>query len=226
MKKILSIFFLLGIATPSFAQEETKSETKGFSFGLKAAPGIGWFKPETQKQTSNGAKFNFSYGIMTEFNFTDNYSLATGLEINHIKGSTRQTNVLGEVSNTTKIQYLMLPLTIKMKTKEIGAMKYFGQFGLGSSYALKSKADITTNYSGVVTTQNDLAADTSIAMIKESLLIGLGVEYNLVGSTSAVFSVMYDNGFTNLNSKDVRRSLSYPGKLTNKAIVATIGILF
>lgn len=227
MKKIVWIFSLLFITVTAGAQDQqATSTTKKFNFGLKAAPGIGWFKPESSKQTSDGAKFNFGYGIMTEFNFTDNYCFATGLEVNHVKGATRQTIAFGEVSSTLKIQYLTLPLTLKMKTKEIGAMKYFGQFGVGNSFALKSKADVRTNFSGNVTTYNNVDADSSVAMIRESLLIGLGAEYNLVGSTSAVFSVMYDNGFTNLNSKEARRSLSYPGKLSSKAIIVTLGILF
>lgn len=224
MKKILSIFFILIIANSSFAQDSPSY--KKFNFGLKAAPGLGWFKPDSPKQTSDGVKINFSYGIMTEFNFTENYCFATGLEVNHVKGATRQTNAFGEVSSTMRIQYLMLPLTLKMKTKEIGALKYFGQFGLGSSFALKTKADVTTNYGGVVTSMKDIDADSSVSVIKESLLIGLGAEYNLVGTTSAVFSIMYDNGFTNLYSKDVKLTPSYPGKLTNKAVVVTIGILF
>jgi hypothetical protein len=230
MKKILSVFFLMLVVKTSWAQEDSKF--KKFHFGLKAAPSLNWFKPDNNKQSNDGTKFAFGYGVMTEFNFTENYCFATGIEVNNVRGATRiaiaetGTGIPGELSQKLKLQYLTLPLTLKMKTNEIGMMKYFGQFGISNGVLLKSKTDYTaTIASSSITKENEDYAKYT-GLFRESLIVGLGVEYNLVGSTSAMFSINYDNGFTDVYGKQRRKQLDYPGKLTSKAIVFNIGVLF
>jgi hypothetical protein len=228
MKKILSVFFLMLVVNTGWAQEESKS--KMFHFGLKAAPGLNWFKPDNNIEKNDGAKFSFGYGIMTEFNFTDNYCFATGLEINNVRGATRYSysiaGIAVESSQKYKLQYLTIPLTLKMKTNEIGMLRYFGQFGINNGFRLKAKADVSSTIAGTVTTEENLEVSESVSLFRESLVVGLGAEYNLVGNTSAVFSLTYDNGFTNTYSSKATKLPGYPGKLTNKAIILTVGILF
>lgn len=230
MKKILSVLFLMFVINTAFAQDAASTSSspayKKFSFGLKVNPAISWLKPDNTALENDGAKLSFGYGIITDFNFAENYSFSTGLEVNNIRGAFRQTVTLpivgsAETALNTKIQYLTIPLSLKMKTKDIGGIKYFGQFGINNSFRLKAKGDVDTKVGGVVTTINDTDISDDISLIRESLNIALGIEYNLAGSTSAMASVAFDNGFTNIaDSKDIN------GKITSKMIILNLGILF
>ena len=217
MKRItlLSIFLLFG----TFATNAQK-----FHFGLKAAPGISWIKPDTKGLDNDGVKLGFSYGIITEFAFNknENYALATGLEVVYRGGKLSQLDtsiangVIQIVNRKTKysLQYLELPITLKMKTNEIGAFKYFGQFGLVP--ALNIKATVKDD------TDGNLFADGSksdINSISASLLIALGLEYNLVGNTSMVVSIGFNNGLVDfLDNKDK--------KAISNLISLNVGVLF
>src|SRR3989442_1614163 len=49
-----------------------------------------------------------------------------------------------------KTTYIVIPLYLKMKTKQIGAMTYYGEFGLNASIRLKSKVtDDVSQYKNV-----------------------------------------------------------------------------
>jgi len=230
MKKILTLFILLGFTASSFAQDEKK-----FHFGLKAMPGVYWPKTDDPNLKSNGSAFGFNYGAILDFGFGGNYAFSTGVEVSSFKSKFTQTSSTTVGTTTTtcnasselKLQYLQLPLTLKMKTNDIGGIKYFGQFGLGSSIALKgtSKVTTTTNGGSPVITEESSKSKNEVFPIRESLLIGLGFEYNLQGSTSLLVGVNFDNGFTTiLNAKDDAGN-AIP-KAYCKGITLTVGILF
>ncbi len=227
----LAFLFLLVMATGVSTMAQ-----KNINFGLKAAPGIFWLKSSDDTTKGDGSKFGFGYGAMLEFGLTDNYYLVTGVDLVTIGAKTKYEATFGtyKVSSTSQstIQYLQIPLFLKMKTKEIGMMKYFGQFGLGTGFALSSKnkyestTTTTTTTGTVVTTSN--SSDTKkdeIFFLREALLIGAGFEYNISGSTSLVVGVTYDNGFT-----PVLRNKNASGKenpsLRSKGVILTVGILF
>lgn len=223
----LAFVFLLVMATGVSTMAQ-----KNINFGLKAAPGIFWLKSSDDTTKGDGSKFGFGYGAMLEFGLTDNYYLVTGVDLVTIGAKTKYEASLGtsKINSTSEstIQYLQIPLFLKMKTKEVGMMKYFGQFGLGTGFALssKNKSETTTTTGTVVTTSN--SSDTKkdeIFFLREALLIGAGFEYNISGSTSLVVGVTYDNGFT-----PVLRNKNASGKenpsLRSKGIILTVGILF
>lgn len=204
------------------------SAQKNIHFGLKAVPGLYWVKSSTDGAQSDGAGFGFGYGAMLEFGLTENYYIVTGVDI--VSASTKLKQDFITPTNTvvyqgqSTIQYLQVPLFLKLKTQSIGAIKYFGQFGLGTGFALnaKNKYDvITTDNTGTKTVSTSDSNKDEVFFLREALLIGLGLEYNLAGSTSIVAGVTYDNGFT-----PVLKDKSTNAKLTSKGITLTVGILF
>jgi hypothetical protein len=218
MKKKLSLLFSLLLAIKGFSQTDD-GEFKKFYFGLKIAPALTWTNPNETGLKNNGTKLSFGYGAVTEFGLTKNYSIVTGLNINAIRGAVRTTAGINEISTKFKIQYLELPITLKMKTNEIGPIKYFGQFGFGNSFRLKAKADVSSTVGGQTSTLNDIDINNGVNLIREALIIGLGFEYNLAGTTSLVTSIAYDNGFTNVGKSSV-------GKFYSKGVVLNLGVLF
>ena len=224
MKKIFTFLCLFIIANAGFAQQ--------FHFGLKVSPGIYWISTDATGTESNGANTGFNYGAVAEFGFSDNYAFATGVDVSNKAGSfALKTKGLSNNYNADmNLQYLEIPLTIKMKTNEIGYFKYFGQFGLGLGFNLSGSytADVF-KYNGKDTTfsmpKTKFASSAPIeldaSIIRASLIIGAGLEYNLTGSTSLLAGISWDNGFL----KILKDKKDAPDMLL-KGILLNVGILF
>lgn len=241
MKKITTIVLLLLLAKVNLAQDYRK-----FRFGLKAAPSVSWLKPDSKEFKSEKAQLKFSYGLMTEFALSENYSFVTGLEITTVGGGLRfpdSTYVKHEadqlkdymlLSRTYNLKYVDLPLLLKMKTNEIGYFTYFGQFGFNTSFRTKARANdsgrLFTSQS-VVSEFSDIDIEKDISFFRVALNLGLGAEYNIAGNTSLVFGVNYSNGFTNalkknsVNIKD-KTGAALNQKAVSNFVALNLGILF
>jgi hypothetical protein len=144
---------------------------------------------------------------------------------------------------TYSITYVTLPIALKLKTKEIGSLTYFGQVGMNTSVRWKAKAN--DNLSNLQTPEKVIEDKSKIDITKDvspinlSLNFGLGAEYNLSGTTSILFGLNYNFGFTNAvkgDSKYLERRITnsvgadtysnYPQSLKTNAITLTVGILF
>jgi hypothetical protein len=146
-----------------------------------------------------------------------------------------------------KISYITIPLSLKMKTKEIGMFTYYGQIGVNSSIRWKASAndelaiinDATNTVQGSESKSKvDITKDVNL--FNENLNFGLGAEMNLSGSTSFTFGLNYNLGFTNAVRKEsdylerrVNNSAGTAGTLSKmpqvikgNAVILTVGILF
>lgn len=253
---IASICFSFSVNATNPDSTESNS-LKKFRFGLKGAPSLNWYKPDDKKKMeSGGVKLQFSYGLVTEFRLSSVASFATGLQVDYDGG---KINFLDSayyfISNDAfiasadtagakatqyrllkrdyKNTYLTVPLTLKMKTKEIGYLTYFGQFGINSSFRLKSRVDDDVTFSGGTANQTDLDNGKDMNLIKFALNIGAGAEYNLSGSTSVFFGLNFYNGFSSVTkptSKYLQKGkldkTEVKQKATSNAVALTVGILF
>jgi hypothetical protein len=143
-----------------------------------------------------------------------------------------------------KTNYINIPLIIKMKTKEIGYLTYFGQFGANLAFATKTRAkdsgfelDTATYKFTKGYTNEDLNLSKSIVPVRAGLIVGGGAEYNFSGSTSMFFALHYNHYFTSyLKSNDKytqKADVINPGKFVSGgyktlpgAVTLTVGILF
>ena len=176
----------------------------------------------------------YSYGIMGDYNFTKNYAFSSEFLITEINANLKFANPMKEstdingdsVFNTFssasidyKIKFIQIPLSIKFKTKEIGLITYWAQFGFAPSFLANAKA----NYVGVtpsdeyaklavndsdndkyhlVDSKDDAVFNDKVFFIRMPLIVGAGIEYNLAGNTSLYTGLRIDNGFTNTFTKD------------------------
>ncbi len=220
MKKLLAIALLTSslyaTAQVSSADDPITPEFRRFRFGLHFSPNISWIKPDTKWYEKGKNGLSFSYGINTEFSLSKNYAFLTGLSITGIKASATFPGIfIQEINNTDtiipatvdasyKTKYVTLPLTLKMKTNEIGYMTYYGQFGfeLGAKY--QAKGDLTYKRTGQSSdptfTDEDLKKE--VALLRAALVIGGGFEYNLSGNTNIMVGITFSNGFSNFYGKD------------------------
>jgi hypothetical protein len=221
MKKVsLLLCFFSGLSMISFAQEEPSDDYKPFRFGLAVQPNISWMKVESDGMESGSPTIKFSYGLLAEFAFSKNYSIATGLQIMTTGGGVNYKKTVyfedgrrfsgNEVFMMDKrvysTQYINIPVGLKMKTNEIGYLTYFGTFGLDVGFKTKATGNDygTPNISITpippaiqnANVKHDVSKDVNFFRL--ALNLGGGVEYGLSGNTSLIASINYSNGFVNV----------------------------
>ncbi|KQR72394.1 porin family protein [Pedobacter sp. Leaf176] len=185
----------------------------GFRLGLTATPTIGWIKPEQGK--TEGVGLGFSYGLMGDFNFAPNYSFSTALTITTINGKSTEVNVMpynsiyGSDTPVAydlkyKLQYIELPLTVKLKTLKNAGRRWYGQFGLSNAFNISAKQNAVRNGSQIGNNQN--ISDWT-KFYRAGLIIGGGGEFDISGNTSILAGITFNNGFTNIvkdSSRDTK----------------------
>ena len=251
-KIAFTLIFITSLSLRSIAQDD--EPLKNFRFGLRVTPEVSWMKPGDKKRLDGaGAKFKLGYALMTEFRLNKVVSLATGLGFEKNGGSLNYTDTAYyyfkenplkiNTSDSTaelfqlkkrnsSIAYWAIPITLKMRTKEIGVMTYFGQVGLNVGFRTKAIAkDEVRSSKKTTSTIDDNNVSSDMSIFKASVNIGAGAEYNLAGSTSLVFSINYLNGLTNISKAKSdylfkKDGSAYKQKFTNNGVALTVGVLF
>ncbi len=109
-----------------------------------------------------------------------------------------------------KATYINIPFGIKLKTKEIGMMTYFGQVGINNNIRWKAKATdkvielptLDNLTGGASSTRSNVSATKEMNVYMGSLHLGAGCEMNLSGSTSLLIGVHYNLGFTSITKSE------------------------
>lgn len=197
MKKVSAILCLLVVSIAS-----ANAQDKSVRFGIKVAPNFGWINPDTKELKNDGARFGYTFGLMGDFMIgaNQNYAFSTGLFLNNVGGKTTYPVGDQNLGTESKYQYIELPITLKLKTNEIGYMTYYGQIGFGTAFNIAAKSDFDQYdpATGKITrvTDEDIMDHTNL--FKASLIVGAGLEFNFSGNTSAMVGITYNNGFTNI----------------------------
>lgn len=243
MKKVFALLAIAVLTLPNVNAQDEQS----VRFGIKLSPNVGWLRSDTKGLGSEGTQVGFTFGLMADFalGISGNYAFASGLYLTNVGGGFTSKLAFVEDSNGPEIikamqtdlslRYVDLPLTIKMKTNEIGYMRYFGQVGFMPSFNIRSKADFEVpvvtgrleNGTPIVQAfelkeSEDFLDDTNL--FRAALVIGGGMEYNFSGNTSLMVGVTYNNGFTNL-----LKNVEYEGKkakVLNDFLELSVGVFF
>ncbi|MFM2134609.1 MAG: hypothetical protein RL021_9 [Bacteroidota bacterium] len=245
MKKLFLFLSFLLILFSAGAQD-TESIAK-FQFGMKASPGICWLKSNTKNTSPDGSLLRASYGFIVNYKLSNNYFLATGINAAYKGGkldrkfdpittvvNSNDSTVTVESFQTLRTAYVELPVTMLMKTKEIGYIKYFLQVGVAPGINLRANYDETTQTKIVspttdrtleeTVTEEDIAED--INLFNLSMQIGGGIEYNLSGSTSLTLGLSFSNGLIKITDKKAENDVLKDSKLFSNLLSLDIGILF
>ena len=268
MKKLFILFAILFVSKGLFAQEE--NNLKNFRFGLKVAPVFNWLRPDLKKIDGAGASVGFKYGLITEFRLSSVASFVTGIEGSHLGGKLNYTDsavyrvfddafvsaedftALDSASklksgryllkeSNIRVTYITIPIALKLKTKDIGGMTYFGMFGGDLNIKAGSKLTDNSNLSALTAPASGTKFDpTKIDYSKDmnfftvNLNVGGGLEYNLSGTTSFLAGINYNRGFLSATKADsdiltkgkYENTGAYSQKAFMDGIAITVGILF
>jgi hypothetical protein len=204
------ILFILFI-TPGFVQAQQR-----ISFGIHADPVISWFGSDIKE-----TKYN-KY-------FTPNYSFSTGISLLNAGGRlvSSDTTIMEFTNfNSTvlpgkpviyKIQYLAVPIGLKLQTNQIGYITFFSDLGIDPKVVVGGKADIPSlNVSGE-------KAISELRVFNMSYHVTAGIEYSLGGTTAMVLGLNFENNFLDI-TKDNKPQLK--DKVSHKLLGFRIGLNF
>jgi opacity protein-like surface antigen len=229
MKKLLLTISLAAISVAAVAGDSK------LHFGLKASPALVWLRTDTKGLESDGSKFGFSYGLLTEFKFAEKYAFATGLDITYRGGKFKNVTttysptdtVTTSTSASFTLQYVEIPLTLKLKTNEIGSLTYYLQAGVAPGFIIRAResyeAAIQTQSGGVITNSSESDSDVDILddinNVNLSMIIGAGLEYTVSGSTVFLTGIQFSNGFMDVFDGE-------ESKVNSNYLALTIAVLF
>lgn len=230
MKKVWLLSLSIMFASASFSQENI------FSLGFNVSPNIGWLSvTDTDIEDDysfdhegSTARMGFAYGLMVEYHFTENYHLSAS--VNHLMTGGRFTGTNTETGDLTlptvanqdkvyfatnyspvKLNYLHIPVGLRLKTNEIGYFRYFGNLGFAGAFGIGSKTDVNLSYYEFDEANNTAVAETDVLrentefqarFLSTFFTVGAGAQYSMGGNTLLHFGLDVNIGLGNIVSKN------------------------
>lgn len=280
MKKFFSVILFFSFLSGSIVSQND-SENKNFRFGLRASPQLNWLRSNNNKlYEKSGMAFGFGFGLDLEFRLSKVAHILTGIGGDFLGGkqiykstdgygyslnkdndilqnqdenwNLSSDNYLNKLkSRRVKTTYVNLPIAIKLMTKELSGMKYYGVFGgdigiltkiIAQDEVEQVDAIVSTDIRyKPVSTNSDLNISKDCIPVKLSWKVGAGAEYNLSGTTNLFFGINYVRCFTNLyrseskylvsDFEDAVKNGTFPRKSAKQGafgdgIILNLGILF
>jgi hypothetical protein len=222
---VIVSFLLFFAAIPNVLSQAQQK----IGFGVHVDPAITWFSSDISSVKNDGARPGFSFGLSYNKYFTPNYSFSTGINLINAGGRlvSKDTTVM-EFTNFNsevlpgnpviyKIQYLSVPIGLKLQSNQIGYLTFFTDLGFDPKIVIGSKADIPSlDISG----EN---AKNELNMFNLSYHVTAGIEYSLGGSTGLLLGLTFDNNFLDI-TKETGKQLT--DKISHKIVSLRLGINF
>jgi hypothetical protein len=209
--------FIVLLVSLVFLVSTAKSQDKKVKIGLMGSGAVSWLKPNNDGNYGykrQGLRMGYTAGIGLDFALfgSNNYAFSTGVNLMQIGGKLDYPDVVapsedvlytGRTTATYNLRYVDVPLTLKLKTNEIGYLTYFGQVGLGLGVNIRARQNWQQTYINgkYEPSQQDLNISDQIFLFRVPLIVAAGVEYNLSGNTSMIIGAQFNNGFTNVFTK-------------------------
>lgn len=213
----LFVFALTATAQTS----STEPERPKLRMALSVAPVLSWFNTSGGGDaiSGDGLRFNIAYGLHADFALgtSQNYYFSTGVfQVN--TGGTLNHEYFVETSSGTyeltdrttdfRINYVDIPLTLMLRTNEVGYMYYYGRVGFDFGFNFKStydSEDVLQNQPQAETRNiDDGDASEWVNLMRAGLHLELGLEFNLTGNTNVLVGVEWNNGLNNVFDKDYK----------------------
>ncbi len=204
--KKLILFFILVYGSALFAQSSVR-------LGAHIDPIFSWFSTKTSQIEKDGARLGYNGGLIVEYYFAPNYALVTGLNLTQLGGNLLYKEEVDittgegdhvilppETSVAFNVNYLTIPMALKLKSNEIGYLTYFAELGFSPQVNIGSRASST---GGALDKDN---VSKEINAFNISFFFGGGIEKNIGGQTSLMGGIFFNNGFGDILSADSHKA--------------------
>jgi len=215
----------------------TSQEYQKLRLGIYGDFGFSYLKPKSKSFESKGVRGSYAYGLLVDINFTHNYTFSTGVKYASYGGKMDFNDTVsvdgdrkdGLMLRKYRVNYLEIPLALKMKTNQMGYITPFVQLGLHNGFRLSADNDdeFTFGSSTLTSEGNDYMNNTSFYRL--SLEFSIGAEYEISQSFSAFALLSFHNGLTNSingSAYDWENETGIKESAMFKKFALTIGFLF
>jgi hypothetical protein len=196
-------------------------------FAVHVDPQFAWLRSSDHKEIDpDGAIFHMQAGLQMDYFFADNYAFILGFGINNMGGKLVFGDSIGygtekdpvivvpEQRIKMNLQYLDIPLGLKLKTEEMGYLTGFLQLGFNPMFNIN--AHITSRDDDAFDKEN--IQEEGVKLFNLGYHVGAGAEYRLGGNTALVGGIRWTSGFTKVTNGG-------PSLNTN-ALAIHLGMLF
>jgi len=192
MKKLIfSVVSSLVLCTSGLVfSQSTSTPPASFYIGLKATPIVYWGVIDGNGVKSDGERIGFTYGLMTDFHIDRNYFFSSGVDISN-RGFKAKS---GDAKIIQRLKYIDIPVALKLKTREMGYMTYYGLFGFLPGFLIGANQDIESS----LYNEKKRSNQSDFSFFNAGILVGIGLEYNIEGSTTLTGGITYNNSFTDV----------------------------
>lgn len=197
--------------------------SQNLKMGVFADPIITWLVTDADNIANDGVRMGANIGLSVEKYFAEKYAFSTGVFISNCGGrlqysDTTTFNISGEnitISPNSiikyKLQYVSIPIGLKLKSDEIGYTSFYADLGMLPQINIKAIANGDS--------LSNASINDDISLFNLSYYIGAGIEYSLGGKTSLTTGITYTNGFIDISTLDGYRA-------TTKSVSLRLGIIF
>jgi len=218
MKKYLFISIMLLSSIQMLAQRTN------LRFTVFVDPKFSWMSSDVKSVESDGSKLGVNIGLNVDNFFADNYAVMSGVSINNVGGKltfgeferikTNGGDTMLTPGSTMeyKLQYINIPLGLKLKTNEIGYWTFFTHLGINSGINIKATGEVDN----IDLDNQNISKE--VALFNLGYYIGAGVEYSIGGKSAIVVGLTYTNGFIDITDGN--------DKVTLSNLAVRLGILF
>ena len=199
----------------------TGTAQDGFRMGLTIEPSRSWMVSTDLEHRDVEGQFNFGYSFVADIMFSETYAVGTGLNVFRTGGVVEFWQQYGAdtvslVTRNVDNQYVEIPFTFKLRTKEIGYSTFYGKFGAGLGLNTKRSIDETRDYYSTVLLPDGNVDEFDIPdapvdndqtkLFRASFIVGAGFERKLAGSTALVVGLTYNSSlFSTHKNQEILR---------------------
>lgn len=224
--------------------------------GFQTSPLMSWISNNDNRILSNGGNLGLKIGTTADIYFKDNYSFTLGINLafheggeflyedggSYLPKSDLSDPVTLQSGDTpmpdgTKIryglQYVEFPIGLKIRSKEIGYIRYFVEAPVFSlSFLTRGRADIESSAFQKFEREN-IYKDLSVFNLFWGL--GAGIEYSISENNALIGGLYYQNGLIDFTRDHGHRTTTVDGQVfklkedsrgTINNLILKLGILF
>jgi hypothetical protein len=243
MKHVLTLALICCLLPALQAQQ------RDLRFGLQASPAFTWMTTDNNLINSDGTNLGLKLGLTSEYYFRENYAISSGIGFHFNAGGKlfyedrfERISLWPEVDGVPdtltggtafkySVQYVEIPIGLKLRTREFGYLRYFLQPELGLWFQGRSRGNVENT--SEVDPEEDLDIGSAVANLNLSWGIGGGIEYSLSDNTALIGGLAFQSGFADV-TRDRNTTLEREGRQPERddskgrinSLVIRIGVMF
>ncbi len=185
---------------------------QGLEISVYTEPQLAWLTSNENSVRSNGPVLNLNTGFEFDIFFMPNYALTIGVEMNNQGGRMIYSDTVffqkpdsmivvpGGIPVKHNLQYIGVPLGLKLKSAELGYTTFYFQGALNPFFNIKAA---TTSEELAISREN---TQQDIHLFNLNYFISVGLEYRLAGNTALMVGLKWSAGFSDITGNDFARN--------------------